>query len=115
MPETPVGNITFSLSGHRFEMSAPDLRVVLSPQQIHATAKKEGAAEENAACAELARAAGCLCRELRYAWTQDAAPRLHFRWAGRFEREAVVRDMGGIIVHDPRCPAAILAAIEARG
>jgi hypothetical protein len=72
-----------------------------------------GAASERAACAELVRAAGCICAQIRYAWVQDKTA--EFRWAGRCEREAVVRDVGAIVEHDPRCPAAILAAIEGRG
>lgn len=59
------------------------------------------AQEERAACAELARAAGCLCHEL------VRGGRAVFRGSGHYE--------SAVQVHDPRCPAAILAAIEARG
>lgn len=53
-----------------------------------------GAAQERAACAELVRAAGCLCE-------------------GLIRAKLSVRLKEGC--HDPRCPQALAAAIEARG
>jgi len=102
MPEIPVGRITFSLSGHKFEILAPDLKVMLSPQMIHATAKKEGAAEERAACAELVRAAGCQCKGIflvRYPAYPD-------------DYKHVSPERGGR--HFDECPIAIAERIEAR-
>lgn len=62
---------------------------------------KAGAEWQLAGCAELARAAGCVCHEL------VRGGRAVFRGSGHYE--------SAVQVHDPRCPAAILAAIEARG
>jgi hypothetical protein len=68
---------------------------------------KAGAAEERAACAELARGGGCSCFAL------DEAG--EFRGAFR----EFPRDMGGrgieVKAHDSRCPIAISERIEARG
>lgn len=57
-----------------------------------------GAAEAYAACAAIVRRAGCLCGELN----------------GSLECMADWDDNGRLVTHDPRCPAALLAAIEAR-
>ena len=61
---------------------------------------KAGAAWERAACAEL-RQAGCICHELIH------GGQAVFRASGHY-RSAVQE-------HDPRCPHALAAAIEARG
>lgn len=109
MPEIPVGRITFSLSGHKFEMSAPDLKVMLSPQMIHATAKQEGAADENAACAELVRAAAQeIFRPIREAFTADPKY-IHKQDGGSFIRWGLVERDVIAAIH------ALAERIEARG
>jgi len=55
---------------------------------------------ERAACAELVREAGCSCLSLNCG---DA------EFGGGFD------DNGRLTEHDPRCPIALAAAIEARG
>jgi len=58
---------------------------------------------ERAACAELVRVAGCTCDVL-----EDPS----------VEREGIAGfkpPFSRVAVHDPRCPQALAAAIEARG
>lgn len=103
MPQLPVGNITFSLSGHKFEMSAPDLLVSLHPSVLHRSSVEEGKKEERAACASLVRSLPCSCRDLIESRAQfDPNSAGHGYGYGK------------ISVHDPRCPESIAAAIEAR-
>jgi hypothetical protein len=74
-------------------------------QGVSIASFEAGAAWERAACAELARAAGCLCVQL-HAFLQESTG---IRLSQVSQIDSVVD------VHDPRCPAAILAAIEGRG
>lgn len=63
--------------------------------------------EECAACAELVRAAGCICKSLYEGWLSMH----HLGWDGEYSgypTEPVTR-------HDSRCPEALAAAILARG
>jgi hypothetical protein len=68
---------------------------------IHYEESEQVRRQERSACADLTRVAGCLCREL------VRGGQAVFRASGHYQ--SVVQ------IHDPRCPAAILAAIEARG
>jgi hypothetical protein len=67
-------------------------RVLVEQTELEGAIRRAGAREERAACAELVRAAGCLCSVLFWVGAAgDASP------------------------HDPRCPEALAAAIEGRG
>lgn len=110
--DLPVGRITFSLSGHRYEMSGPDLRVAFPDGAIVFTAaeqwkekqaelRAEGAAAQRAADAELVRAAGCMCPMAR---EED-----YENWAGEW-----ISVPGESEPHLKACPIALAAAIEGR-
>jgi hypothetical protein len=65
-----------------------------------------GSRAERAAIAEQIQAAGCVCGALQAA--HDDCPEVH-------EFHGVDLPHGGWDIHDPRCPVALAAAIEARG
>jgi hypothetical protein len=81
--------------------------VELGEQEVSIASFKAGAEWERAACAELVRAAGCLCKQrfVAHEYQREWRPPYDFTFEGD-------RDSG---VHDRRCPVAILAAIEVRG
>lgn len=65
--------------------------------------------DERAACAELVRAAGCLCHLIPRT-CHTAGVRYRWAWDPREKRLKLPRK-----AHDSRCPQALAAAIEARG
>lgn len=64
---------------------------------------------EVAACAELVRAAGCLCRSL---WLASRRARHTCAYDGEYRYDG---DDFTVTRHDSRCPEALAARIEARG
>lgn len=75
---------------------------------------------ERAACAELARAAGCRCHQLGAGLPQELGAVFDYRYSNGPDGEDKYRPDGSRILptvlrHHPGCPVSILAGIEARG
>jgi hypothetical protein len=80
-----------------------------STQAMVGELEGRGAVRERVACAELVRAAGCVCKSLRDSrHSVKPLPGKAQCWIGRPETCA-------IDLHDPRCPLALSDAIERRG
>lgn len=61
---------------------------------------------ERAACADLARGAGCICQDL---YPECCEATLRRKDGGRYGFEELE-----VAEHDPRCPCALALAIESR-
>jgi hypothetical protein len=88
-----------------------DIGLPVKPQEqgVSIASFKAGVEWERAACAELVRAAGCICRLLMS--VQDFKGAAGFNACGGSDRLGAWE----ISAHDPRCSHTLAAAIEARG
>jgi hypothetical protein len=89
-------------------------------QSVSIFSFKAGAEWERAACVEVARAAGCACYQLGTGLPEETGAVFDYTGCRDENGDDLLTADGDriwprVIRHSPRCPAAILAAIEARG